>query len=433
MNIETLKVLYSQGVLSDEALKNLERDGIIKSHELSEITMTDKKIIALFDPDTKRVPGVPKWCFASDKRYHIILDKSYAKTHKKDLDEIMIEWYRKNFGEKKTIEYYFEKFCETKKLTGEANSENTIMYYHNNFNRFFKNIADREINSFTENELKVLLNHIAKTETKNGSGLTQKKFNEVFCLLKGIFEVAWYDHAIDEIPRINPKVFNKSCRRTQRKKDNERVVTPEELNRFINKINKAIQDNPLNMTAYASMLVILTGMRRAEVCGLKWSDIGNVDGVDVIEVKREYIYLRASKGYELVEHTKTYKDRVVPITSLIQDLFNTLKKVKEDNGYYSDFIFETDKLLNPTQLTNFGRDRRFDRKSNEGKNINVNPHKLRRTFNSNLKNKVGVDAKTAASILGHSERVNCDDYTYDTSNALYKKDVMTQVQNMFLA
>ena len=170
LNYEGLKELYSVGDISDEDLKGLVIDGTITMDELSGIIMTDKKILELFNPNTKKVKDIPKWHWApSDGRYHITLDgKQYPRTHKKDLDKILLDWYHKNFDSNKTVKHYFEVFCEMKQDTGEANSENTIKIYHDDFKRFLTPIADRNINSISEKELKILLNDIAKTETKNG-------------------------------------------------------------------------------------------------------------------------------------------------------------------------------------------------------------------------------------------------------------------------
>ena len=435
MNIETLKELYNQGDLTEEALKKYERDGMINSDELLGIIMTDRKIIELFNPETKKEDGIPKWFFApSDGRYNIYLDGTrHRKSNKEDFDKILLEWYRKKFISDKTVKHYFDVFCEKKKDDGEANSENTIVIYLKDFEKYLTPIADRNIDSISETELKSILTTIVKTETKNGSGLTMKKFLAVYAMVMGIFEVAWLDHVIKEEPRISVKSFRKYCRKTKRKSDSERVADKSQIDRVNTKIEQTLDKNPLNMTAYAYKLILLTGMRAAEVCGLKWSDIIIFEGNEVIEVQREYVYQRISKTHIIEEHTKTHKERLIPITPAIQELFNTVKSVKAINGIDSEFVFGTDKLVKPSQLWNFGRDRTYDRKPSEGKNVHVNPHKIRRTVNSNMKNMAGADSKTTSAILGNSEKVNNDCYSYDTSNMSYKKSVLEEAQKIFLS
>ena len=53
-------------------------------------------------------------------------------------------------------------------------------------------------------------------------------------------------------------------------------------------------------------------------------------------------------------------------------------------------------------------------------------HAMRRTFNSKLRSE-GVSAVVASSILGHTEKVNDNNYTYDASDMDYKSEVVSNV------
>ena len=55
-------------------------------------------------------------------------------------------------------------------------------------------------------------------------------------------------------------------------------------------------------------------------------------------------------------------------------------------------------------------------------------HAIRRTFNSNLKCN-GVSTTVASSLLGHTERVNEQNYTYDVTGMAEKIAVITTLQN----
>ena len=53
-------------------------------------------------------------------------------------------------------------------------------------------------------------------------------------------------------------------------------------------------------------------------------------------------------------------------------------------------------------------------------------HAIRRTVNSNLRCN-GVSATVAASLLGHTAKVNEENYTYDVSDMDYKMKMFSKI------
>ncbi len=53
-------------------------------------------------------------------------------------------------------------------------------------------------------------------------------------------------------------------------------------------------------------------------------------------------------------------------------------------------------------------------------------HALRRTLNSKMRCD-GVSATVAASLLGHTEKVNQENYTYDITGMDYKRKIVQKV------
>ena len=92
-----------------------------------------------------------------------------------------------------------------------------------------------------------------------------------------------------------------------------------------------------------------------------------------------------------------------------------LRKVKEfefKNGWLGEYVFQDDR----------GRvyaSRISDCAVNNKKSI----HAIRRTLNSNMKC-AGVSGTVAASLLGHTEKVNEENYTYDVSSMEEKSKFM---------
>ena len=83
----------------------------------------------------------------------------------------------------------------------------------------------------------------------------------------------------------------------------------------------------------------------------------------------------------------------------MEQVLSRVKKEEMKNGFLGEFVF-----------------------SNEKGRI----HAIRRTLNSNLRCS-GMSATVAASILGHTEKVNEENYTYDVSNMEYKAAIISGI------
>lgn len=158
------------------------------------------------------------------------------------------------------------------------------------------------------------------------------------------------------------------------------------------------------------LLLLETGMRIGEMCGVKWEDI-NFDN-KTIKIRRtvQRIYEFENKKTEInVGSTKTNAgERIVPIT---EKMCKHLKSCKKDNHIYVASGKE-----NPTEP----RTHRQYHKRLMGKiGINyINPHGLRHTFATRAI-RHGVDPKTVSAILGHSNsNITLNIYTSVTDDML---------------
>ncbi|MBC3797168.1 tyrosine-type recombinase/integrase [Acetobacterium tundrae] len=152
----------------------------------------------------------------------------------------------------------------------------------------------------------------------------------------------------------------------------------------------------------ALYLLIFSGLRRGEVCGLKWSDI-DFDS-NVLSIKRALKYVPGEKAFE--GNTKTYKSmRSIKLPSFIFDMLKTYQlwqleqKIKVgDQWKNKDYVFTgwNGEALNLDTIGNYLR--RFIAKHNL-KNIHL--HSLRHT-NASILIASGVDLKTVSTRLGHS-------------------------------
>ena len=108
----------------------------------------------------------------------------------------------------------------------------------------------------------------------------------------------------------------------------------------------------------------------------------------------------------------------------IKELLSKIKVLQVEQGIESNFIFaiNNEDCINAQEVSQCMR--RIQRKLDiKGGSITG----LRKTINSNLKS-TGTSTTVVASILGHTEEVNENYYTYDTSS-LEEKQRIVAVRN----
>lgn len=158
------------------------------------------------------------------------------------------------------------------------------------------------------------------------------------------------------------------------------------------------------------LLLLETGMRIGEMCGLKWEDI-DFDN-QTIKIKRtvQRIYDSESKTSEInVGKTKTSAgERTVPIT---EKICKHLKDCKKDSSIYIASGKET-----PMEPRTH---RQYHKRVMEKIGIDyIKPHGLRHTFATRAIQR-GVDPKTVSAILGHSNsNITLNIYTSATEDML---------------
>lgn len=97
-------------------------------------------------------------------------------------------------------------------------------------------------------------------------------------------------------------------------------------------------------------------------------------------------------------------------------------------GYVGEFVFQNEKGRVNTRSISHCIRYRCKKAGIEEKCI----HAVRRTFNSKMK-MAGASSAVAASLLGHSERVNESNYTYDISQMEYKREIVSEISKIGVA
>ena len=184
-------------------------------------------------------------------------------------------------------------------------------------------------------------------------------------------------------------------------KKKERPVADEET---VKKLITAFEGQSMKYETYFK-LVLATGLRRGEACGLKWSDINWRKRT--IHVQRGVVKL--SHQESITKDPKTSSgDRMVYLSKEMCQLLKAWRKEREwdraqtanETVSEDDYLFRqpNGKPMNPCTFTY--RFKLILKANNLPLDLNV--HSLRHT-NASLLISQGVDVRTVASLLGHAQ------------------------------
>lgn len=163
----------------------------------------------------------------------------------------------------------------------------------------------------------------------------------------------------------------------------------------------ALESEPMLYKAIIT-LITYTGMRRGEICGLKWKDIDFKN--QMINVQREVLYLPQKGIFE--DSTKTYSSqRFIKTSDVALSVLKSYKIEQNTNRlkcgdcwHDDDYVFTqwNGKPMHPDSVT--GWFRKFIEKNNLPQ---ISIHSLRHT-NASLMIANGVNLTTVSKRLGHA-------------------------------
>ena len=181
----------------------------------------------------------------------------------------------------------------------------------------------------------------------------------------------------------------------------KKVLTDEQLDQFMEAIQK---DTTWHDFFYTELT---TGLRRGEICGLKWTDFNEADGT--LKVRRT---IHQEKGGKLT----AWDTKTAAGTRTIILPFSTAELLRErKKSAMTEWIFPDP--LKPEQPTRPGA--AYDRMKallKEADLPSIRFHDLRHTFATHALTS-GVDVKTLSGILGHTRSAfTLDTYTHTTGD-----------------
>lgn len=292
-------------------------------------------------------------------------------------------------------------------------SDNSILRYDSDYVRFFK---DSDFESLPMNEINENTIRKFMLETIQRLGLCRESCKKMFSYIRNTVKYARIEKLITDNPVefLELKQFSKHC--TEKTKANEeQFFNDNELLMIQKGLDELYGDRPMFIPRYGVEMAMLTGMRVGEIAALKWDDIH--EGYILIHNSIKHNRL---KNEFYLDTTKTKKSRQFPICDEITALLERIRKVQEESGCASEFIFTDGKggYINGQRISDCAK-RLTNYLGIHGGGITA----LRKTINSNLRRN-GVPVTMVASMLGHTPEVNEKYYTYDTSNLAEKQKII---------
>lgn len=414
--------------INDELLKYAIDNGMINlSYVQEQIKMNKRKEILEKHPYKIWEGKDEKWyTYLPDKKKRRILKK---RTSKNAIEDLIIEYYsdevneqEKKEKERDIIENRFDTNFETwkRKQIAYGVSSNTVSKYNSDYQRFFKGLhfEEMDIRNVTEEDITIFI--ISRIKELN---LKEKASKALWGYISGVFHSAKINKKIIDDPckYVDTKSFAKFYNRNKRTIE-ERVLSNDEISIIMEQLNKDHVDKIEYLPSYAVELAIYTGMRTGELAGLKWNDIQF--GNRIMCICRSEKYDRISGNY-FISATKNYKIRQFPISDEMMKLFSRLIDLQKIIGCYDNFVFSNGQgKIHGRTISDCMRNKCVQT------GISVKGiHAIRRTFNSKMRC-VGVSSTVAASLLGHTEEVNQNNYTYDITEMDYKREIVGKVNEI---
>ena len=266
---------------------------------------------------------------------------------------------------------------------------NTMTRYQGAVDQHIKPyLGDKPISQVKGKDIQRPYETLTKRENRNtGEGLSSGTVRGIHSMLHEALGAA---QQASIIPR-NPTEEIEAPKFSYKPK---KVLTDKQLDKFM----EAVRQDAVWYDFFYTELT--TGLRRGELCGLRWEDFDGQAGT--LQVRRT---IRASKGGELaVGETKTYAgQRTILLPHSTAQLLRKRKKAALTQWLFPD-------PLRPGRPVNPGSAyRRLKELLKQAELPSLRFHDLRHTFATHALAS-GVDAKTLSGILGHTKA----SFTLDT-------------------
>ena len=243
-------------------------------------------------------------------------------------------------------------------------------------------IGDCKMPDVTSAQITALLLH----EQEQGQSVASVV--RLYTVLNLLFKMAYRDDTITRNPM--DKVDRPKPRKDEKNAQEVEAFTADELRYILT----CLEREPLKWQAMIRLMVD-TGIRRGEACGLKWEAINMK--TNTATISGNLCYTKDAGVY--MDTPKSGKTREVYFSDETQNLLRRLRQ-EQAQSCISAFVFTQEGTAEPMHpqtptryLTKFGK--RYG--------VKIHPHKLRHSFAS-VAITNGADIASVSEVLGHSDK-----------------------------
>ncbi len=271
-------------------------------------------------------------------------------------------------------------------------SEKTYSRYLELFRRIDEGIGHIPIGKLEPYHIKCFLDNLRQdgVNKRNGGKLSEKTVLHHYRLISVILRQACREELISKNPAS--KEYIRSPKNIQKE---IKILQPNEVDVLISELQSA---PPKWKTA---ILLLLTGIRRGELCGLEWSDIDFKN--KTMSIMRSSLY-SPEKGIYTKETKTEGSYRTFFISDKVITLLSEYKKISHTKRL---FVQANGSPIHPDSVTDF-----LIKFSVKNLGRKVTPHILRHTYVS-LLIASGVSIKEISRRVGHSKlSTTCNIYSH---------------------
>ena len=311
-----------------------------------------------------------------------------------------------------TLDQLYQKWIDYKARVTQ--SPNTITRHKQHYKRYFEGSAlfSEPLDKITVTDLEAFCNELIKS-----NNMTSREWTNVKTVLGGIFKLATRNKLIPSnlMKEIEITVRFRQIPKKTGKTETYNSEELEQLNKYLDE-----KFSETNDTAFlACRINFYLGLRVGELVALKWSDLIDMNH---LHIQREEIRIQSENRLEVVDHTKTYTDRVVP---LVPKAILILQKIQEASPVINNnsYIFVRDGERITARQIAYILEKYAERSGNPVKST----HKMRKTFASRAavgrNGEPGISLDAVREILGHNDLKTTLGYIYnpDTEKETYEK------------
>ncbi len=282
------------------------------------------------------------------------------------------------------------------------------------YNHITPALGRKKIKDITECDIQDLIVHLCERGRKDGrGGLSVKSARDIICPLKMALDYAFRRRVI---PKLNWELV-------QYPKNNEpdKVValSKEQEQELVQKIYLDLTRNTAGVA-----IMLFTGLRIGELCGLQFKDISLINNTISINktVQRYFSKTKGTSKLSIGAPKSVSSCREIPIPQM---LANILKQFITDKDKPDEYFLTG--IKSPTEPRTYRQ--WFDRWTKKQGFPHIKLHSLRHTFATRAIEMPEFDIKSLSEILGH-KNVSFTLNVYGRANLQQKRKCMELMNDL---